>query len=119
VDDRTHCTPLAALLDDLASSPSLPGAHCRARHDLFDATLTGDGHRRPNRVEQQARDAARNVCKACPCFRACEDWLLTTPQSRRPIGIVAGIYVDIHGRLPADRQRHRTRGSGAVVDACR
>ncbi|WP_369816626.1 hypothetical protein [Mycobacterium sp. E740] len=67
----------------LGGVPALPGAACRGRHDLFDGETTAD------------RIAAERLCRdACPALGACRRWVASLPKSRRPVGVVAGRFVD-------------------------
>lgn len=70
-------------LDDLMAAlggiPRLPGARCRARHDMFDQ------YDDPGIVE-----AAIAICHSCPALPACKTWCDSLPPRQRPAGVVAG-----------------------------
>jgi hypothetical protein len=79
----------------LAGVPDLPGARCRGRADLFEATVgvrPVDG--RPTRAElENARTAALCLCATCPALDACRAWLDGLGPARRPRGVIAGQVV--------------------------
>ena len=52
---------VAELLDQLAHAPTLRGAACRGRPELFDA----------DRNDRDAIAAATAVCASCPVLRDC------------------------------------------------
>lgn len=75
-------------LSDLAS-PSLPGARCRDRVELYDAAAGG-----PDRVEvQHARVVALQICQSCPALQPCRQWFGSLPAPQRPRGVIAGRLV--------------------------
>lgn len=80
----------------LAGVPDLPGARCKGRADLFEATVGVrpiDG--RPTRDElERARSEALRVCAACPALDPCRVWLDGLRPTRRPRGVVAGRVVN-------------------------
>lgn len=76
---------IAELLADLAHAvPDLPDAACRGQQTVMDVP-TGRDH--------AAIAAAQHVCAGCRARRECEAWLDSLPRSRRPSGVVAGIYL--------------------------
>ncbi|WP_273734173.1 WhiB family transcriptional regulator [Mycolicibacterium septicum] len=76
---------IGELLRDLAHAvPDLPGAACRGQQAVMDVT-SGRDH--------AAIAAAQHVCAGCRVRRECAAWLDSLPRSRRPSGVVAGIYV--------------------------
>lgn len=78
--------------------PDLPGARCRGRHELFDATIRGRRDASatlPSRAElAEARSEALRICAACPALTACRSWVDDMRPSRRPRGVVAGRIVE-------------------------
>ena len=90
---------IGALLLELADVPVLRGAACREHVATFDAAI-GDGQGMPSPGVRQARDLARDICACCPVLDECREWVETTMQSRRPAGVVAGVFVDASGRFP-------------------
>ncbi|MGH4012208.1 MAG: hypothetical protein ACRDTH_29285 [Pseudonocardiaceae bacterium] len=62
----------------LAGAPSLPGAVCRGRYDLFDEVPAGRGPERAL-AEQERLQAAARVCGGCRARFACPE-----PLSSRP-----------------------------------
>jgi WhiB family transcriptional regulator, redox-sensing transcriptional regulator len=75
----------------LAGAVSLPGARCRNRSHLFDAAETDEN---PERVKARHLQAI-GLCKICPSFQKCADWLDSLPPSRKPSGVVAGRVINI------------------------
>ncbi|MBN7304337.1 hypothetical protein IUQ79_20790 [Mycobacteroides abscessus subsp. bolletii] len=63
----------------LGGVPTLRGALCHGRHELFDAV--------------DDTDEAIALCRRCPALEACATWLAELPPSRRPSGVVAGKVV--------------------------
>ncbi|BBY67560.1 hypothetical protein [Mycolicibacterium helvum] len=88
---------MAALI---AGIPDLPGARCKGKADLFEATVgvrPVDG--RPSRDElENARSEALRLCETCPALDACEAWLDGLRPTRRPRGVVAGRVVNTVNR---------------------
>lgn len=76
-------TPFTNLVEAIAGAPSLPGARCRGRHHLFD--LAGIGEQADARHAQ-----ALGLCELCPAFNRCSEWLASLPESKRPLGVIAG-----------------------------
>ena len=64
----------------LRRCPSLPGALCAGRAQLFDATDAAD------------RARAISLCCRCPARYACAAWIASLPKPSRPPGVVAGRY---------------------------
>ena len=63
----------------LESTPSLPGARCLGRSELFDGETEAD------------RDQAAAICRRCPAQKPCRDWRTATTNERtRPVGVLAG-----------------------------
>lgn len=82
-------TALADLLLALAGLPTLPGARCRNRWELFDRTINAERGAPPGDVEY-ARQHARDLCAVCPALNGCRAWLDSLPPNQRPLGVVAG-----------------------------
>lgn len=80
---------LADVLEALGGIPALPGARCRGRHQLFDATIHSDRGGPTARVNDARRDALA-VCASCPALEPCRTWVNSLPPRRRPHGVVAG-----------------------------
>ncbi|OBJ24619.1 hypothetical protein [Mycobacterium sp. 1245801.1] len=76
-------TTWQALVGALAAVPSLPGAKCAGRWDLFDVTDS----------EDERAEAATHLCNTCPALTKCRTWFDGLPPGRRPIGVVAGRVV--------------------------
>ena len=97
---------VAELLDTLTHGiPDLHGFSCRGRPQEFDVDSRDDP-----RVK-----TARAVCRACPAFGPCRRWLIATPRSARPSGIVAGLYQPAPKLRPEREPRGRpSRGRAAV-----
>lgn len=93
-------TTFDAIVGSLGHIPDLPGARCRGRHELFDATIAGTRDTRPDDL-QYARAAAVRLCQACPALDACRAWFTALRPDERPHGVVAG-------RLPAARKEQRS-----------
>ena len=74
---------LALTAKILRRVPSLRGALCAGRPEMFD----GAGGR-----HSESTRAAIALCRQCPALHACETWADTLPQSWRPPGVVAGRY---------------------------
>jgi WhiB family redox-sensing transcriptional regulator len=79
----------AEFVGQLGDVPQLPGARCRGRHELFDATINGTRGSDPGNVEY-ARSAAEQLCQACPALADCRRWLNSLTPHSRPAGITAG-----------------------------
>ncbi|UQE74696.1 hypothetical protein MYK68_18605 [Gordonia sp. PP30] len=86
--------PVALMAAILDHHPGLPGAACRGRGDLFDATerpagrLGGTRRAQLDQTDAQRRTRALAVCRICPALDACAAWLDGMVPSRRPIGAV-------------------------------
>jgi len=80
---------LADLLDALGAAPTLPGARCRGRWELFDATIHESRGALPDEVTY-ARQAALQLCVTCPALAACTTWVESLPPRQRPHGAIAG-----------------------------
>lgn len=76
-----------ALFDALGLAPSLPGARCRGRWELFDPAEPGT---HADEAEY-AEEAALRLCDQCPSLVRCRAWFESLPKSRRPLGVVAGV----------------------------
>lgn len=70
----------------LAGAPSLPGARCRGRSHLFDASET-DG---PKAAAAERYAQALGLCEHCPSLEPCSDWFDSLRPSQRPEGVIAG-----------------------------
>ena len=79
---RVAPSDIAELLDDLAHVPHLPGARCRGRSDLFDATVPGVASRTE---AARARREALRLCRARPALLACGAWLDTLDPGWVPV----------------------------------
>ena len=99
------------LVSQLHTIPDLPGARCRGRHELFDATITGHRGDTPDNLEY-ARTAAAQLCATCPALHDCAAWLDTQPPHNRPLGITAGRLITINRSTqhihPPDTQKPAT-----------
>ncbi|POY04856.1 hypothetical protein C3469_04340 [Mycobacterium kansasii] len=75
---------MTALLGSLGSIPSLPGALCRDRHELFDlpAGTSAD-------YEVVAAEALA-LCRQCPALAGCRVWFDGLSPKQRPAGVIAG-----------------------------
>jgi hypothetical protein len=91
---------LATLLAELAQGiiPSLPGARCRGREELFDQTITQADWDHDGTTVGYARKAAEAVCAGCPVLAQCAQWVDGLPKSQRPRGVVGGRLTDLQGR---------------------
>ena len=74
------------LLDALSADPSLPGAVCAGRWELFDAPEPGSD---PDDAAFAERAALR-LCGQCPALAGCQAWFDSLPGAQRPLGVVAG-----------------------------
>lgn len=70
----------ADLFAALAVIPSLPGARCRGRAELFDGDGGPDGER--------SRQAA-SLCRGCPALDRCREWADSQPP-RDLSGVLGG-----------------------------
>ncbi len=75
-----------ALFEAIGLAPSLPGAACRGRHDLFDPP---EAHTKPENAHA-AEQAALRICSWCPALARCENWYETLPRGWKPLGVIAG-----------------------------
>jgi len=74
---------IAELLDQLAHAPSLPGAACRGRPELFDVNATTATRSRP----------AKAVCATCPVLGlAAVGWPACRARRTRPVSSRAGFW---------------------------
>lgn len=80
---------LADVLDALGAAPSLPGARCRGRWELFDATVH-ESRGAPTAAVLSARTEALAICNSCPALAACTTWVESLPPRQRPHGAIAG-----------------------------
>jgi len=73
----------------LGEVPALPGARCRGRTELFDATIHPE---RGGSIDdlQYARNRASDLCGACPALNRCRAWVDSLPPNQRPHGVIAG-----------------------------
>ncbi len=83
---------LEELLQLAATAPPLPGARCRGRWELFDATVSVGRNGDPEDLDY-VRNAALRLCHQCPSLDACSAWLASLPVNGRPLGVVAGQVV--------------------------
>lgn len=63
----------------LRGAPSLPGARCKGRPDIWDEV-----------EHAEIREYATNQCLTCPALQPCRTWVDTLKPSQRPIGVIAG-----------------------------
>lgn len=82
--------PLGLLIVILRGAPRLPGARCRDRADLFDATHAIGRGASSTRKIAAARAAAAAECAQCPALVACSAWVDGLRPAHRPSGVVAG-----------------------------
>lgn len=78
----------AEFAGQIGEIPELPGARCRGRHELFDATvapLGGDPE-----ITEYARAAALQLCHTCPALTPCRAWFATLKPRQRAGGVTAG-----------------------------
>ena len=87
---------LDAVLGALLGLPSLPGARCRGRSELFDEPAP----REPARHAAERHAQARMLCAGCPALAACATWFDSLPARDRPRGVIAG-RPDSRARRPA------------------
>ena len=102
---------IAELLDALSLAPSLPGANCKGRAELYDLAA---GRAKPRSQVMQAQRDALELCRTCPALAACTAHIGSMPPWLRPRGVVAGM---LNGRRAAappsprhDPQTARTTG---------
>jgi WhiB family redox-sensing transcriptional regulator len=98
---RVNWDSMSALIRGI---PDLPGARCKGRADLFEATVdeqritpSGEPKYVPRAEIQNARTAAMHLCETCPSRTACGAWIATLRPSRRPRGVVAGQLITSSG----------------------
>ncbi|KMO82303.1 hypothetical protein [Mycolicibacterium chlorophenolicum] len=86
----------------LRGIPDLPGARCKGKAQLFEATIGEYRHRagRPPTSDElgHARRRALSVCRACPALSLCRAYLDGLPLAQRPRGVVAGLIIKSSGR---------------------
>lgn len=88
----------ADLLDAFGLAPSLPGARCRHRHQLFDEARPGEDED----VVVDRHSQAIQLCARCPSLLRCADWFESLPAAKRPFGVVAG---QLNRSAPVGRPR--------------
>jgi hypothetical protein len=81
----------------LAQSPPLPGALCRGRPELFDAT------------DDDSRAEAVTLCWRCPELARCQAWVTGLPDSAVS-GVVAGELREWVSHPSLRRQPAATQG---------
>lgn len=86
----------------LAGAPSLPGANCRGRAQLFSEPEPTE---QPDTVKARQTQAL-GLCSRCPSLKPCKAWFQSLPPSKKPGGIIAG---QIHTWKTTTR--HRKDGS--------
>lgn len=97
------------LIEILRGTPRLPGAACRDHPGLFAATVVeGQGSRRAGLTA--AREQARAICGGCEALDACASWVRSTPEARRPAGIVAG-HTPGHPAMKRNAAHHNPEGT--------
>lgn len=69
--------PVELMVKILRERPSLPGARCVGRHELFDGHTAED------------RTAALELCRRCPARAPCESW---ANDERNLVGVVGGKF---------------------------
>jgi hypothetical protein len=81
----------------LAQSPPLPGALCRGRPDIFDAT------------DENRRTEAIALCQHCPELDRCRAWAAALPHNGIH-GVIAGEYREWVSHPSLRRQHAPTQG---------
>lgn len=99
---------LGLLIAILQDTPKLAHAACRDHPDLFAATVVEGRGVRPESITA-TRDQARAICRGCEALDACRDWVRSTPEGRRPAGIVAG-HAPGHPSLKRTAGQHNPEG---------
>jgi WhiB family redox-sensing transcriptional regulator len=100
---------LAALLDELAIAPNLPGARCVGKHATFDLTAEGSATGTAGRTEvETARIEALDICAGCPELGPCAAWVSKLPPKLRPQGVVAGQVIERRTRPRTKQPDRRT-----------
>jgi hypothetical protein len=80
----------ADVFDALRAAPTLRGARCAGRWEIWDET-----------DDPEIVEFAKNQCLACPVLAECRSWFESLKPSKRPIGIVAARVVRQHGKAAA------------------
>ncbi|WP_176562209.1 helix-turn-helix domain-containing protein [Mycolicibacterium palauense] len=103
------------MVGQLGAVPELPGARCRGRHELFDATVVGVRGEPPDNLEY-ARQTAARLCATCPALHQCTAWLDSLPADQRPLGITAGRLITTDRPAPgrATERTHRAQRFAAL-----
>jgi hypothetical protein len=79
------------------NTPTLPGALCRNRSELFDpVSQTNPDH-------DHIEGVAIHLCHQCPALTDCARWLATLPPTQRPLGVVAGV---VQHRAKREHKHH-------------
>lgn len=89
-------TVLSDLVGALAGVPLLEGAACRGEAWMADLDI---------RSSREEIDAAIEVCLGCPALVACSSWVDELPADQRPVGVVAGRWLDHRAYQSARLQR--------------
>ena len=70
------------LTEIVPGAPSLPGAACRRRHELFDPA-TGRRGPEDHEQDQQRFELAAGLCRTCPVRSACPESLFSRPAKTK------------------------------------
>ena len=74
------------MLAAMGHVPKLAGAACRGQWATFDPAETGE-----DPADTATRhQAALTVCRSCTALADCRQWVDSTPQRYRPLGVIAG-----------------------------
>lgn len=83
----------------IADTPSLPGAACAGRSELFDPRRDNE----PYEAMQRRQEAARRIREwTCPVQPERRSWVESLKPTERPRGVIAGV---IPGDAPPGRPR--------------
>lgn len=98
--------PAELLAGLAAAAPSLPGARCAGRYELFDSTIEGSCNGPAGAAQvAAARTEALRLCAGCPERAPCGAWLDSLRPKDRPLGVIAG-------RLITSRAPRRNPNTG-------
>ena len=74
------------LFGALTGIPSLPGARCIGKWDLFDVRE----ERENPTIVRDRHEKALGLCRLCPALADCSEWFGSLPRGKRPQGVIAG-----------------------------